>query len=214
MACSAYSTIQFADIILSLSQRRRLFHSEADLQHELGWELKTLIPHTHLRMEKPIVDQFGRGALDILAIVDDRRYGIELKFVKGPLVYVESGEEFRLSQHAYDFAAYDCCKDLERLEYLVQDGQIDEGILIILSNHPGFWEKKHKKLTLLDEFGLRHGRTLTGTLQWSEYASSGTKAKREEPIQLMGTYEIVWQNYSDVKAKKGIFRWTIIHVKD
>lgn len=200
------------DILRHLCQRRPVFHSEADFQHELAWEIKTLNPNLALRMERPIVGSGGRGALDILVMDGVHRIAIELKYVKAPMELELNGETFFLSQHAYDFAAYDCCKDLERLEHLVGTGQVDEGHLVVLTNHPGFWQATRTGPSLLDTFAMREGRTLTGSLAWPAHAGIGTTRKRERPIVLAESYGVTWSDYSQVGSSRGTFRFVVLNV--
>jgi len=46
--------IQIEPVLASLSVRRPIFHSEADLQHELAHELRVHDPSLALRLEYPI----------------------------------------------------------------------------------------------------------------------------------------------------------------
>lgn len=200
------------EILRHLGQRRPVFHSEADFQHELAWEIKSLNPSVALRMERPIVGAGGRGAMDILVMEGAHRIAIELKYVKAPMKFEADGETFLLSQHAYDFAAYDCCKDLERLEFLVGTGQVDEGRLVVLTNHPGFWQATRTGPSLLDTFAMREGRTLTGSLTWPAHAGSGTTRGRERPIVITESYDVKWSDYSEVEASRGMFRFLVFNV--
>lgn len=50
-------------------------------------------------------------------------------------------------------------------------------------------------------FSLCDARTFSGLLDWSARASSGTKRKREQPIQLAGRYSLGWREYSEVATK-------------
>jgi hypothetical protein len=52
-----------------LAQRRPIFHSEADLQLALAWELQTSYPDAAVRLEKRVINN-PRVELDILVILD------------------------------------------------------------------------------------------------------------------------------------------------
>jgi hypothetical protein len=78
-----------------LAQRRPLFHSEADFQFALAWELKTSHPDADLRLEKRVIDD-PRIELDILCVLDGRRYGLELKYPRSGVDVQVADERFVL----------------------------------------------------------------------------------------------------------------------
>lgn len=192
--------------------RRPIFFSEADFHHELAWQIRSDDPKVGIRVERPIDRFVGLGAVDILVIEGERQTAIEVKYVKSSLMHECGGEKFSLPQHAFDFAAYDCCRDIERLEHLVKSGQADEGLLIVLTNHSGFWRASSAKPLLMAPFALWEGRNLTGTLTWSPKAGDGTIRGRKTSILISQAYDLTWSDYSLVGAKRGTFRSCVIRV--
>jgi hypothetical protein len=82
-----------------LARRRPLFHSEADFQLALAWELQTAHPHAQLRLEQRVMAH-PPIALDILMRLDGRRYAFELKYLKRALKTVVDGEPYPLATGA------------------------------------------------------------------------------------------------------------------
>jgi hypothetical protein len=121
-----------------LAERRPLFHSEADFQLALAWQLQQDEPSAELRLEKRI--DVPRVELDILSVLDGRRYGLGLKFPRSKLDVEVAGERFVLRTGAPVLDRYDVLRDVARLERLVAEGIIDEGCGVVLTNVPGLWQ--------------------------------------------------------------------------
>ena len=61
-----------------LARVRPVFHSEADFQHAFAWQLHSIYPDARIRLEtrpRPGV------RLDVLALIDDQRVAVELKYL-------------------------------------------------------------------------------------------------------------------------------------
>ena len=52
-------------LLTDLAARRPVFHSEADLQHELAWHLRDVHPDLQVRLEYPLARP-SNAAIDIL----------------------------------------------------------------------------------------------------------------------------------------------------
>ncbi len=64
--------IKFQELLRQLALQRPLFHSEADFQHALAWELHNRLPEARVRLELPM-EQFDRKRyLDISLSHDGR----------------------------------------------------------------------------------------------------------------------------------------------
>src|SRR3954451_15068212 len=99
----------------ALARRRPLFHREADLQHELAWQLQLDNPDARLRLElRPFPDQ---GVfLDLLSRLGGTRLAVEVKYPTAALTVTIDDEVFRLREHsADDVVRYDILKDIARL---------------------------------------------------------------------------------------------------
>jgi hypothetical protein len=102
------------NVMIALAVGRPVFHSEADFQHAFAWELQRAHPDARIRLEtRPV-----RGEhLDVLFTDSDRRVAIELKYLTAGWAGRLVGESFELlSQGAQDIRAYDCVKDIVRVE--------------------------------------------------------------------------------------------------
>lgn len=194
-----------------LARRRPVFHSEADFQHALAWQLQLDHPDARIRLEtRPLV---GKSVfLDLLLTLDGVRTAIELKYLVRSLTTDIDGERFELrAQSAHDVRRYDVVKDIARLEAVVGAGAADTGVMIALTNDPAYWTAGRDG-TVDAAFRLQDGVTLSGTVGWAAHAGAGTTVKRTEPLVLCGTYELRWRDYSDTGQRAGRFRALIVSV--
>ena len=202
-----------ANSLKALARRRPLFHSEADLQHALAWQLQLDHPQAQLRLEtRPL---HGKAVfLDLALMLDGQRVAVELKYlVRGLQVDLE-GELFTLRhQSAHDVRRYDVVKDLCRLEDIVRAGAADVGVLVALTNDPAYWTSGRGG-TIDAAFRLHEGQVLGGSVGWAAHAGAGTTDKRTEMLSLAGRYPLQWTDYSDVGGSAGRFRALIVEVAD
>lgn len=183
----------------ALARRRPLFHSEADFQLALAWELQTAHPQAQLRLEQRVMSD-PPIALDILMRLDDRRYAFELKYLKRRLDIVVDGEPYKLATGAPDIEHYDILKDISRLERLTSSDIADAGCALVLTNVDDFWKPRGAGagITGFDQFRLNEGRNVEGQLEWGPSAGLGTRRGRESPIILRGTYTAHWRPYASL----------------
>ncbi len=196
-----------------LAHRRPVFHSEADFQHALAWQLQLDHPSARIRLEtRPLV---GKSVfLDLLLELDGVRTAIELKYLVRSLTTEIDGERFELrAQSAHDVRRYDVVKDIARLEAVVAAGAADEGVMIALTNDSAYWTAGREG-TVDAAFRLHEGITLRGTVGWAAHAGDGTTAKRTEPLALVGSYPLRWRSYSDTGDRAGEFRCLLVPVFD
>ena len=113
------SKLNFFDIdkcLLSLSKKRPLFHSEADFQFALAWEIQLAYPQANVRFEYAPKD-FSNMHIDIVVFIDQHIIPIELKYKTAKLNAIYNSEMYNLKSHgAQDCGKYDCLKDLQRIE--------------------------------------------------------------------------------------------------
>jgi len=73
--------IDVEKLLSQLEEKRPVFHSEADLQHELAWLLHNEFPRSSIRLEKPYASESGKlEYVDIFAGINGKKYFIELKY--------------------------------------------------------------------------------------------------------------------------------------
>jgi hypothetical protein len=188
-----------------LSKTRPLFHSEADFQHALAWQLQTQHLAISLRLEyrSPHIPQ--RGYIDIWLTDGIERVAIELKYKTRALQATVNGEKFDLlNQSAQDLGRYDAIKDIQRLEHVVAGEPHSTGFLILLTNDNTYWTASSRIASVDAKFRLHHGRTLSGALEWAEHASKGTRKGREAVLNLTGNYQLNWLDYG--VTQDGLYR--------
>ncbi len=210
--------IHIEDIMKNLSEKRPVFHSEADFQHALAWEIHETHPDFGIRLEGRIDIEKESFYVDMVVLKDGKmRYFIELKYktvVINPKnkdeIYTIHGESFSLkNQGARDVARYDFCKDIRRLEKIVEKKPESRGYAIFLTNDHLYW--KHGRRNTNDEkFKIHKDAVLNGTLRWGPNTGIGTMKGRENEINLKNAYNIIWREYSDIEESK--FRYTFVEV--
>lgn len=187
-----------------LSGLRSVFHSEADFQHALAWQLHLDSPGLQIRLEYRPTGQPRRMYVDLWCTLDGEHTAIELKYFTRRLETEFAGERFELrEQSAQDLGRYDFWKDVRRLEELADGGLVDQGFAIILTNDAGYQRPPTRPDVIDLDFRLHESRVVTGRLAWGAGASAGTKQSREAPIELSRSYQVGWHPYSSVGPSRG-----------
>lgn len=190
-----------SQLLDELATHRPIFHSEADFQHALAWQIQTAHPTARLRLEtRP-----ERGIhLDVHVTVNGHRDALELKYLADRIDTIVDGERFDVPRRgAHDIGRYDVARDLWRVETMVRDGFADTGWVIVLSTDRGYWTPGTKADPIDAAFRIHDGRTLTGELAWDVRAGAGTTRGRTAPVPLAGSYECRWQPYATVPQGDG-----------
>lgn len=193
--------IPITDLMERLASRRPIFHSEADFQHALAWQIQLEHPTAAVRLEtRP-----ERGLrLDVLVRLGDERIAIELKYLVARFVGTVEGEPFDLpNQGAHDISRHDVVKDVARVERFVADGVADSGWVVALSNDTNYWRLGTKTDPIDAMFRIHEGRELRGALEWSARAGAGTTRGRDRPLVLERVYSCGWRDYSTVNSRDG-----------
>ena len=185
-------------LMVALAKRRPIFHSEADFQHALAWELHTRYPDGAVRLEQQVLPGIH---LD-LALRDGRcTTAFELKYLTRGAEVEIAGERFILKQHgAQPPRRYDCVRDLVRLEALTSSGAADEGFAVVLTNDPAYWNAGLGDGGVGASFRIHQGRRLHGTLSWGGQTAPGTMHNRETALSLTGEYLTDWIVYGEQAA--------------
>ncbi len=205
-----HDAVWLEDVLTSLATVRPVFHSEADFQHALAWELHRLHPEAIIRLEvRPDPDL--REAVDLRLIVDGVEIFIELKYLLRSLDLEINGERFVLrNQGAQPLSRYDVLKDVARLERFCVSGA--KGFAVVLSNDQALWKAGGAE-TIDNAFRIHDGAELSGTLGWASHTGAGTNRGREVPIVLRGTYQVAWRSWPvKINDARGHFRFLVIEV--
>jgi hypothetical protein len=189
--------VDLARILGQLSRVRPLFHSEADFQHALAWQLQLAHPDLRIRLERRPVAEVRQAADVWITDTAGDSLVLELKHLVRAVDATVAGERFVLAnQAAHDISRYDVVKDLTRVEAWVGRGLAVRGAVIVVSNDPGYW-RVSPRTTIDAAFRLHEGRTLHGELPWATNAGAGTTRGRTGPLHVRGTYPVAWQTYSE-----------------
>ena len=207
--------LDIVSLMKKLAVRRKLFHSEADFQHALAWQIHMANPSRQVRLEfDPFPDEETAMRLDIWLPAEG--IPIELKYPKQKLNTVWNGERYVLKLGAPDVERYDYLNDIQRLERVVKEYGTNVGYAILLTNNRGFWESPSSgwKATGDAAFRIHEGLQLSSKMAWSERAGKGTTSGREEPIRPPGAYTMHYRDYSELAGvRNGKFRYACVTVK-
>ncbi len=210
--------LSVSEVLTALAKQRPVFHSEADFQHAMAWEIHERLPRASVRLERPAEVSHLNKLLhvDIWIEQDGDVLALELKYKTRALQVRVGNEQYALrSQSAQDIGRYDFIKDIERVENIVADrGPRATGYTILLTNDSSYWTRSLNDNTVDVKFRLHEGSTLHGGLEWGLGASAGTKRGREQTLQLRGSYALRWENYSrPADGSYGGFRYLVVEVK-
>lgn len=193
--------VDLGEALAHLAATRPIFHSEADFQLALAWELQLRDPMMRVRLEtRP---EPGTH-LDIACDRPDlgSSTALELKYLTRLWSGLNNGEQFELKNHgAQDIRGYDVVKDISRVERFVQGHPGRNGGVLVVSNDPYYWRGKPiNDVTNAAAFRIGEGVVLHGNHAWGPNTGAGTKKHREAPLFLSGTYTLKWSDYSSVSA--------------
>lgn len=202
-------------VLAALASKRPIFHSEADFQHALAWEIHERWPPCSIRLERKPPHLDNRIYLDIWAEDSHAIFTMELKYKTRRLRVEVGGETFDLlDQVAQDVGRYDFLRDIERLEQVVSGRNDIMGFAIFLTNDSAYWKPPRDDQTVDASFRIHQGRVVTGELRWGSGASAGTMRGREDPIVIHGVYSLDWRDYSEpTDLPYGRFRYLLVKVE-
>lgn len=208
--------LEIDEVMARIAAERPLFHSEADFQHALAWELHRQMPDASVRLELPQALPNKPIHLDLWVEQTNQAYAIELKYPTRKFEAMVANERFALKNHsAQDSLRYDFVKDIGRVEQIVAaSGDINvTGYAILLTNESAFWRGGRPDANDA-QFQLREGWTLNGRMAWAEKAGAGTIKGRETPLVLQGTYDLHWRDYSQpIPGRDERFRYLAVKVQ-
>lgn len=202
-------------IMENLSKRRRIFHSEADFQFALAWEIQKEYPQAEVRLEYPSV--YGSAKrIDIVVWHKGNVYPIELKYPKRNLSIDLDGEQYILkSSEASDNEKYALVKDIVRMESFSSHLKgYKQGYVICLTNDHAYWMPPTDEVAGYAAFNVYEGARKAGIMAWGSRAGAGTRKGQEAELVLKGEYDIHWNDYSDVGGRSGLFRFMLLSVDE
>jgi hypothetical protein len=207
--------VDIAAVLKDLAKQRPIFHSEADFQHALAWELHRRIPEVDVRLEVPKAHAGKLLHIDIWIAHGETALALELKYKTRELSVEIGGETFNLrSQSAQDLGRYDFIKDVQRLEQLCRGRANLVGYALFLTNDSSYWRQAPDAKCADGAYRIPEGRVIRGELAWAEHAGMGTTHGRQEPLIIRGAYTIQWRDYSrPFGAAHGRFRYTALKVR-
>jgi hypothetical protein len=208
------SLLDLNQILRTLAEKRPVFHSEADFQHALAWEIRTANPGASIRLELPVRLDTGRTIhLDLLVQCHQQRYAIELKYKRAAMTAEIRGEKFSLSNHgAQDVGRYDFVRDVVRLERYVISVQNSIGYAIFLSNDSLYWNEPRPDITSV-QFSIHEDRELhsNAEMHWAAHAGAGSTKGRVDSMVCKFSYSCLWKNFSTVGNHQ--FKFLLLTIK-
>jgi hypothetical protein len=180
-----------------LCKTRPVFHSEADFQHALAWDIHEHHPEAAVRLEFRPRKLAERAYIDLWFSDETLITAMEVKYKTRRLTAEVNGELFELLNHgAHDHGRYDVLWDVRRLEEVVAAYPTACAFAVLLTNDSYYWTAGKRQVTIDAAFRLHEASRLQGTLGWAAGTGEGTAKGREQPIALTGCYECRWRDYA------------------
>jgi hypothetical protein len=189
-------TVDLADTLRALAGLRPVFHSEADFQLALAWQIQQRDPDMLVRLETRPAPSVH---LDLAFSRPDlgRSSAVELKYLTRAWSGDVGGERYELkNQGAQDIRGYDVVKDIVRVEQFIAGQPGADGVVVVLANDAAYWRPpKTVDTANAAAFRLGEGVVLSGTRAWGPN-TGGTITGREKALDLRGSYELHWEDYA------------------
>jgi hypothetical protein len=203
------------EVLKKLAVQRPVFHSEADFQHALGWNIHERYPDAKVRLEYRPGKLKDKAYIDIWVEIHRAVFAIELKYKTCGLQVTFGDELFNLlGQSAQDQARYDFCRDIHRIEMLAGAYAGLTGFALFLTNDKGYWRASARDANVDSAFRVHENSKLSGRLDWASHASDGTKSGRASAICLIGEYLLNWVTYSKCgDGRNSEFRMTLVNTR-
>ena len=200
--------LDIPEILKSLAKNRPVFHSEADFQHSLAWQIREMHPGLHPRLEYPFERPTGK-ACDIVLLRNGKMVmAIELKYFGENISCEINGEIFNLkNRSAHNDNSYRSFEDVKRMEEFLKNNPSAIAVVIVLTNNHIYWSGPRDETVNYAPFTLKDGRSVSGHIDWV----NKTLSKKDMPaIYLHGNYTLKWEEYSKVAGR---FRYLHIPVQ-
>lgn len=194
---SNVNSFSIHEIMRNLREQRNIFHSEADFQFALAWQIHTDFPDCQIRLEyKPISSK--NMFVDIWVWIGNIQIAIEVKYPAAKHIIENDDlfETFRLDKGGpLGTARYGFLKDIQRLEKFA--GRRDTlRFAVLLTNQQRLWEvpKRGWRQENDYQFRIHEGQAINGHRRWAKKTSLKTKQSRPS-LNIKGRYVMEWQNY-------------------
>jgi len=88
------------------------------------------------------------------------------------------------------------------------------GYAILLTNDSAYWTPSPHSDTTDAAFRIHEGANLSGSPEWAPRTGAGTLKGRESTLELRGSYQMSWSEYStlDGHPNEGRFRHLLVRV--
>lgn len=191
-----------------------MFHSEADFQFAVAWHVQQRDPAIRVRLETRPAPNV-RLDLDFVKPDLGRSTAMEVKYLTRAWSGEIDGEYYELKNGAQDIGAYDVVKDIHRVERFIAGRPGAGGAVLVLTNDGNYWRPgAGDRDTNAAAFRLGEGTVLHGRRAWGPRTGAGTRKGREDALDLLGSYEMRWVNYSTLPGGSAgsVLRLLVIEV--
>lgn len=204
---------QIKRCLSNLAKNRPIFHSEADMQFALAWEIQKFNEKLGIRLEKRFILNGSPKYYDLSVRNEKSEILIELKYKTKKFIKVVGGEDFNLKeQSARDLGRYDFLKDIMNIE---KSGLL--GFVCFLTNDSGYWKPNNYQSTMCENMRMHEGNMLTGNIDWNrkhhkteEQFGKSVGKSRLTPISIRSIVKCHWENFSDLNGSK--FKYLLIQI--
>ncbi|GAB1433072.1 hypothetical protein MASR2M29_16970 [Spirochaetota bacterium] len=168
-----------------VNQTEKQYHIEAQVQQKIGIEIFKRTYTNEKPIEPTLEYRFTNETrntneyIDIFFSYEKLKMGIELKYktsAKNETSYIQQG--------AQNNGKYDFIKDIYRLEKAKENGIIDKGFALLLTNDKSYWTAARKGSSV-KAFDL-----LANTCTKEKYIPKWKD--RKETLKLNNQYQITW----------------------
>lgn len=191
--------LELPRILSNLAKYRPIFHSEADFQLALAWEIHQRYPDARVRLEyKPFADE--RIYADLWVSLGDAILAAELKYHTLTLSALVDGESFSLSnQGAQKDTRQRMFQDLWRLERISATVPNSNCFAIFLTNDAAFWKPASRLDTKDAAYRMTEGRELSP--KSTTDAGYQMVTLKGVEMRLTGSYVFSWLPFSKVNGR-------------
>ena len=199
------------ELLAALAADRPIYHSEADFQHAFAWQARIAAPTADIRLEVHL--QPGRS-LDLLFRDDSGRVGAELKYLTRRFGAEWHGERLSSQTKQPGPCAATTSSKTSSASKISSSPVLSPAATSSSSpTEPAYWSAPVRAATSDAMFRLGEGRTLSGPLGWGPNTGVGTMRRREQPLELRGSYVLHWTDFSQIDdAGGGRFRALLVDV--
>lgn len=160
------------NLIASLQDKRKVFHSEDDLKLSFGMEILKNNSNCQVRLERPVEIEMidwnsnkpiTRAPIDVVIVENNGSLiPIELKYKTKKIKLDLKGETYQLTEHgAVDIGRYSFRKDIYRIEqYLDSHENSATGYVLILTNNKAYFDTDVSQKENYDKFLSFHNSTM------------------------------------------------------